>query len=202
MKVVAVSQRVDDYSDRYERRDVLDQRLIEFLLAAGYLPIPVPNSLFAERDGGETFEQWITQNAPQAIVLSGGNDVGSCRSRDFTENSLLDYAEHNLVPVMGICRGMQVIGVRAGVELRTVAGHVRTRHTLSGEIVRNVNSYHNHVLAACPAGFDVWARSADGEIEAIRHQTLPWEGWMWHPEREPTFAVDDIARLRKLLGDH
>ena len=172
MKVVAVSQRVDDYPDRNERRDVLDQRLIEFLLAAGYLPIPVPNSLFAERDGGETFEQWITQNAPQAIVLSGGNDVGSCRSRDFTENSLLDYAEHNLVPVMGICRGMQVIGVRAGVELRTVAGHVRTRHTLSGE------------------------------IEAIRHQTLPWEGWMWHPEREPTFAVDDIARLRKLLGDY
>jgi len=56
VKVVAVSQRVDDYPDRNERRDVLDQRLIEFLLAAGYLPIPVPNSLFAERDGGETFE--------------------------------------------------------------------------------------------------------------------------------------------------
>lgn len=202
MKVVAVSQRVKDYPDRNERLDALDQRLTEFLLAAGFLPIPVPNSLFAERTGGEIFEQWIARSAPQAIVLSGGNDVGSCRSRDLTENSLLDYAERNQLAVLGICRGMQMIGVRAGVELRAVAGHVRTRHAVSGELVRDVNSYHNLALAACPAGFDVLARSADGEIEAIRHQTLPWEGWMWHPEREPAFAVDDIARVRVLLGDH
>ena len=202
MKVVAVSQRVKDYPDRNERLDALDQRLTEFLLAAGFLPIPVPNSLFAERTGGEIFERWIARSAPQAIVLSGGNDVGSCRSRDLTENSLLDYAERNQLAVLGICRGMQMIGVRAGVELRAVAGHVRTRHAVSGELVRDVNSYHNLALAACPAGFDVLARSADGEIEAIRHQTLPWEGWMWHPEREPAFAVDDIARVRVLLGDH
>jgi len=180
----------------------LDQRLIEFLLCAGYLPIPVPNSLFAESPEGDTFAQWVAAIAPGAVVLSGGNDIGSCRSRDLTENSLLDYAEHNRLPVLGICRGMQTIAVRAGVEQRAMSGHLRTRHTVSGEIVRDANSYHNYVLAACPAGFDVLACSEDGEIEAIRHEALPWEGWMWHPERELVFANDDIERLRRLIGGH
>lgn len=202
MKVVAVSQRVDVYPVRNEQRDALDQRLIEFLLVSGYLPIPVPNSLFAESPEGDTFAKWVAAIAPGAVVLSGGNDIGSCRSRDLTEDGLLDYAEHNHLPVLGICRGMQMIGVRAEVELRAVAGHVRTSHAIYGEIARDANSYHNLVLAACPPEFEVLARSADGEIEAIRHQALRWEGWMWHPEREPAFAMDDIARLRKLFGDY
>ena len=200
MKIVAISQRVDVYPDRNEQRDALDQRLIEFLLGAECLPVPVPNSLFADAMMGNAFTQWIAAIAPGAIVLSGGNDVGSCDSRDLTENSLLDYAEQNHLPVLGICRGMHMIGVRAGAGLKSVEGHVMSRHAISGEIVRDVNSYHNFVLANCPSGFEVLARSADGEIEAMRHRTLPWEGWMWHPERDPTFANDDIVRLRKLFG--
>ena len=43
MKIVAVSQRVDVYPDRNERRDALDQRLITFLSVAGFVPVPVPN---------------------------------------------------------------------------------------------------------------------------------------------------------------
>jgi gamma-glutamyl-gamma-aminobutyrate hydrolase PuuD len=202
LKIVVVSQRVDVFPARNETRDALDQGLIEFLLVAGCLPIPVPNYLFDGNAGNDIFDEWIARIAPQGIVLSGGNDVGSCPSRDLTENSLLDYAEHNLLPVLGICRGMQIIGIRAGVELRSVVGHARTRHTLSGEIICDTNSYHNLALAATPTGFDVLARSSDGEIEAIRHQTLPWQGWMWHPERERPFAFDDIERLRKLLGSH
>lgn len=198
MKIVAVSQRVDVLAERGETRDALDQRLVDFLLAGGFLPVPVPNTLSATAD---SLQAWLGSLAPQAIVLSGGNDLGEQPVRDLTEGRLLDHARARDLPVLGICRGMQMIGHWAGVGLKPVSGHVRTRHRLSGRIVAEVNSYHGFALADCPEGFEVLARSEDGEIEAIRHLGLPWEGWMWHPERESVFAAPDLARLQALFGE-
>lgn len=84
----------------------------------------------------------------------------------------------------------------AGGSLRPVAGHVRAWHRVSGKIEAEVNSFHNCSLAHCPEGFRVLALSEDGEIEAIRHVSLPWEGWMWHPEREEKFFRNDINQLK------
>ena len=47
-----------------------------------------------------------------------------------------------------------------------------------------VNSYHKWAIVDCPSNFEVKAHSDDNVIEAIRHKKLPWEGWMWHPERD------------------
>lgn len=200
MKVVAVSQRVDGFAERSETRDALDQRLIAFLSAAGCVPVPVPNAL-AERDvAGDSLQNWLDRIAPDAIVLSGGNDIGQCSTRDLTESRLLDHAQANNLPLLGICRGMQMIAHWAGGTLKSVPGHVRVRHRLSGQIVTDVNSYHGWALADCPPGFEVLARSEDDEIEAVRHIGLPWEGWMWHPEREDVFAVHDLERLKRLFG--
>jgi putative glutamine amidotransferase len=68
-----------------------------------------------------------------------------------------------------------------------------------GDRSDEVNSYHNFSLAHCPPGFVVTARAEDKTIEAIRHTILPWEGWMWHPEREPQFNTTDVMRFRALL---
>jgi putative glutamine amidotransferase len=202
LKLVAVSQRVDAYPDLGEWRDALDQRLGDFLLKAGYLLVPVPNILSTVvPENEEVLTQWLACVMPSAIVLSGGNDVGSVKARDRTEVSLLRYAEVEQIPVLGICRGMQMMVVHAEGELHAVTGHVRTRHVLHGEIARDVNSYHDFALTACPSGYVVLARSGDDEIEAIRHRSLPWEGWMWHPEREIDFHPDDIARIRMLFGE-
>lgn len=202
MKIVAVSQRVDSYPNRNEQRDALDQRLTCLILSVGFLPIPVPNNLLYDEIGGkkDIFKKWISTISPNAIILSGGNDVGSCNKRDMIEKSLLDYAEHNKLPVLGICRGMQMMAVRAGGKLHSASNHVKTRHRLVGHMTHEVNSYHKYILSSCPSEYNVLARSSAGEIEAIRHKQLPWEGWMWHPEREELFNSKDVARMDLVLN--
>ncbi len=203
MKLVAVSQRVDHFQDRGEIRDALDQRLISFLLMTGFIPVPVPNGLYKPSPDcwcdHEPLGTWLDALKPQAFVLSGGNDIGQYPERDSTENFLLEYARKHQTPLLGICRGMQMIANWAGVGLHPVCGHVRTRHRLSGEITGEANSYHDFTLVTCPVDFEVISSSEDGEIEAIRHQSLPWEGWMWHPEREENFAKRDIQRIKALF---
>ena len=194
MNVVAVSQRVDALPDRNEVRDGLDQKLVNFLKTAGFVTVPVPNTF--DRPSLDTF---LSRLSPNSILLSGGNDIGEFPERDSTEEMLLDYAEVNQLPVLGICRGMQLMACRAGAKLRAVEGHVAVRHDLLGKIRREVNSYHKFAISDCPAEYYVLAISGDNYIEAIRHNHRLWEGWMWHPERELDFS-DDAHRLKKLFG--
>lgn len=195
MKLVAVSQRIDSLTNREEVRDGLDQRLVAFLNTSGFFSVPVPNIL-----NRVSLNAFLTRLSPDSIVLSGGNDIGEFSTRDLTEEVLLDYAERYQLPVLGICRGMQVMACRAGAKLHPVGEHVAIRHDVTGEIHRKVNSYHNFSVSNCPADFHVLARSMDKNIEAIRHNHRSWEGWMWHPEREVDFSKD-IQRLRLLFEE-
>lgn len=202
MKLIAVSQRVDVIRERDERRDALDQRISAWLLAAGYMPVPVPNLLYSvnSEEGYNALLMWLQAVSPVGVILSGGNDIGECPERDETERCLLQWAMKNIAPVLGICRGMQMMSVSMGGSLKLVDGHVCTRHALHGPcIIGEVNSYHNYSLENCPPEFTVLAESEDSEIEAIRHVAMPWEGWMWHPEREAHFEMRDISRLKGLF---
>ena len=96
-----------------------------------------------------------------------------------------------------------MLATLAGAKLKRVSGHIRTRHTLQGgTITGEVNSFHNMSLDACPVGYHVLATSEDGAIEAICHNRLACEGWMWHPERETTFDKRDIIRVKNLFATH
>ncbi len=171
----------------------MDQRLVLWLTSCGYTPVPVPNVL------GSGITDWLNTLKPEAFVLSGGNDIGKCLERDTTEIALLSYAKNYSLPVLAICRGMQMMGHWSGMGLHSVSGHVGTRHKLSGQINSEVNSFHQHSLSFCTAEFEVIGLSEDSEIEAIRHVSLPWEGWMWHPEREDVFSHYDSVRLKSLF---
>jgi len=192
--------RVDVIESYGEIRDALDENLYRWLTKAGCLPVPVPNTLIED----DTLESWFETIKPEAVVLSGGNNIGDFQNRDETERSLLESSREKKIPLLGICRGMQMMAVWAGEKLQTVEGHVRTRHKLISETDRfsmpeSVNSYHDFGVMTVPAQFEVIARNEDGVIEAMRHNKLPMEGWMWHPEREKEFSEDDFANFQRLI---
>ena len=205
---IGVTQRVDKIGSYNEWRDALDQRLIDWVIQSGFVPVPIPNTLVrmpSPNNLQPILENWLNTVKIDAILLSGGNDIGDVERRDLTEKYLLAWAEKNRKPVLGICRGMQMMGVCKGVKLVKVDGHVGTHHNLqmvnSNDQISSVavNSYHNLALESCPDGFEILSKSEDSCIEAIKHKELPWQGWMWHPEREGSFSGDDQARFKRLI---
>ena len=205
---VGITQRVDRFESYNENRDALDQRLIDWVIQLGYMPIPIPNSLVnltSSTNLQPNLDVWLNEINIDVIVLSGGNNIGDFKQRDLTESYILSWAEQYKKPVLGICRGMQMMGVYSGADLVEVEKHVRARHKLKIKDIyinclpESVNSFHNFALEKCPVMYDIMAESQDGSIEAIRHKKLPWEGWMWHPEREKKFTIIEQVRFKKLV---
>lgn len=205
MKTVAVSQRMDWIEKRGEYRDSLDCKLIDLLVEAHFLPHPIPNATQFS-DGGYA-KEWLEKISVEAIVLSGGNDIGEFNNRDEVERALIEYATEKSIPLLGICRGMQMLGSYFGANLRKIHGHVGRRHELSkcldlnNYFPKSVNSYHNYSLYEIPPEFQTTAIGPEGSCEAIRHKSLPIEGWMWHPERENPFCETDLLNIKRVLNN-
>ena len=205
MKYGYVSQRSVLLSDRGETRDCLDRRLFNFFFDIGYYLVQVPNSdriLNNKLSKDQLLSDIVFPCNPSLIILSGGDDLNSCELRDKVELALLDFAFAKSVPVIGICRGMQMICAHFGVGLTPVQSHAATRHYVTGLINREVNSYHNYGVKLQPEGFEVLARSADGCVEAIRHEGYGVLAMMWHPEREMPADDRDKDLINSFLDNY
>ncbi|MBJ7342560.1 MAG: gamma-glutamyl-gamma-aminobutyrate hydrolase family protein [Solirubrobacteraceae bacterium] len=205
-----ISQRVEIFADRDERRDALDQRWAALLESLGLIALPMPNSLADPA-------AWLAAADPALIVLTGGNDLAhlvagpdAAPERDRTEALMLQRASAEATPLLAVCRGLQLIVDSGGGALVPVEGHVAQDHAITTHTAaanwpirdgRSVNSFHNWGVeqSAVPVGWELAATAADGTVEAIVHSTLPQVALMWHPERGEADA-DDIALIEQLIG--
>jgi putative glutamine amidotransferase len=198
MKAVAITQRVSVVPAYGERRDCLDQAWTRFLAACGLLPVLLPNI-------AEIALALCARANLAGLVLTGGNDLaalgGDAPERDAVENALLDWAARRGLPVLAVCRGMQVIQQRFAIPLRRVEGHVAQRQVIQidGQ-PREVNSYHHFAAFDSRPPLEVWAVADDGVVKAIRHSAQPLTGIMWHPERFAPFSPADLALFRQVFG--
>lgn len=196
MKRIGLTQRVVENATYRERRDALDQRWTVLAEAAGFLPVPIPNRA---GDPGA----FVAALGLDGAILTGGNDLqdygGDAPERDALERALLERALREDFPVLGVCRGLQMIQHFMGGRLERIEGHVgEATGIVWNGAPRVVNSFHGFGIRAAAPELVVLATAADGTIEAARHASRPIVGIMWHPERCDPFDDSDIKLVRDM----
>ncbi len=201
METVIFTQRVEIIESYRERRDCADQRIVDFIEACGFLPIPIPNK-------SELAEEIVKAINPIGIVLTGGNSLekygGNAPERDAMDMELIRLSVKKKIPLYGFCRGMQSVLDFFGNEIVNIEGHVAVRHLIhEGTEHFEVNSYHNQACMRLKrnCGLKVLSQTEDGAIESVCHEKLPIIGIMWHPEREKPYVGRDIDRVKTLFSE-
>jgi putative glutamine amidotransferase len=173
----------------------------------------------------------VLQGAFDGLLLGGGSDVAPERygqerlpnaalqldeERDSTEFPLLDNALRDGAPVLGICRGLQVVNVGLGGTLiqdlpsqrpsdvvHDDSGKDRTNRIhsvkvlggtrlseIAGVVEIDVNSRHHQAVERPADGLIVSAKGPDDVIEAIEAHDGRWlVAVQWHPENLKDDAV-------------
>jgi len=202
MKNILINPKISININRKEINDQIDHALIGWLINNSFNPIVIPNKLLSLPKN--KLNKFLKSLKLSGIIFSGGNEVKKKSLRYKFQNYLLDYSLKNKLPILGICQGMQFMGVRFGSKLIKVKNHVRKIHKLVNltkeKFPKKTNSYHNFSLKNCPKNFVITTKSIDGNIESIKHKFFPWEGWMWHPERDKFIDEINNKRLRKIFN--
>lgn len=199
-------------TDQQANLYTLGANYVERILEAGGLPLiaaEVPSALVP-----------ALLDRVDGLLLSGGDDVSDA-SRDLMELELVSCATERLMPIFGVCRGLQIINAHRGgtlvPDLPDSVDHPaalspalrNSRHALFTETgwVQDaleaspiVVSLHHQAIERLGVGVTVTARAGDGTIEAIEvaggSQFV--RAVQWHPEKMP--GVSGLKHAVALLG--
>lgn len=162
----------------------------------------------------EVFDGFIVSGGNDIDPAIYGGDVSSSPSvdplRDEFELQVLDEADRRSLPVLGICRGMQLMNVHARGSLigdlkpfRRMTSNRATLlprkkidiardsllHCWLGRRSSRVNSLHHQGVNKVGDGFIVSSRDRDGIVQSIENTRAPLRiGVQWHPEYLPQRA--------------
>ena len=166
------------------KREAVDMEAVDGLLLTGGEDVSLP---------------WLRQPVPDPSFIQEPDAV-----RDAWEFAALARALERRLPILGICRGHQVLNVALGGTLfLDIPGHNRTeqrdgniqplRYEPGAEPLfrcEAVNSSHHQALDALGEGLRVEARCAeDGVVEQVRGKQTPFiVGVQYHPERHALYG--------------
>lgn len=216
-------------------RSVVNQQYVNAILVAGGTPCAIPVGL--DEESIDRIAESI-----DGLLLPGGDDVSPERFgelphsmlgdvdelRDAVELPLTARALSRNLPVLGICRGIQVMAVAAGgtlyqdipTQLQSPVRHeVREfgrdhlAHTFRlepGSLIAtalgctesSVNSFHHQAVRDIPRGFIATGWAPDGLIEAIEAPRLRFAlGIQCHPEELWATTAPEFTRLFSAFVD-
>ncbi|PYO62375.1 MAG: hypothetical protein DMD70_05740 [Gemmatimonadetes bacterium] len=217
-RIVAVS--ATRRTDAGRERVALNTAYVYALMRAGLVPLLVPPILDPEA-------ACAALDGVHGLVLTGGEDVEpgrygatphsklgeTDRARDAVELALIAGAERRRLPVLAICRGIQILNVALGGTLyQDLASErpgpvdhadTRSRHGLrieSGTLLHrtleavdaSVNTRHHQAIRDVAPGLRATAWAEDGVIEGAERKDpgAPWTlAVQWHPEDDVEGAL-------------
>jgi gamma-glutamyl-gamma-aminobutyrate hydrolase PuuD len=192
---VGLTLRITDAETYAEPRDSISHDWIRCLDAWAMDPVLIPNAVSDPA-------RYLANAKLDLLILTGGDSIGATPLRDRTETILSKTATEIRLPVLGVCRGMQLMCEIAGGQTQEIEGHVANAHEVRiGEPLQQlygkvctVNSYHNIGVHRdrLGDGYLLAAEDREGFAEAMVHTDFPNAAIMWHPERDGGQGADRV----------